>query len=174
MCIRILKRINPLFSFIQLFTFINLKLFTMKKLIKFLFPKTYQAIFSEGYNECWDIYNQDYNHDDYESYYDYDYEEQYEQNELQRLHDEHYAELAKEFEEQQRQEEQILAELYIPKTPQLEIGDRIHLHSKQGMYTVTEVYDYSFAYCTKHSDISYADYSDYKCHAGGLWNFKGK
>lgn len=154
----------------------------MKKLIKFLFPKTYQAIFSEGYNECWNIYNQDYIHDDYDyddydyeyDDYDCDYEEQYEQDELQRLHDEHYAKLAKEWEEQQRQEEQLLAETYLPKTPQLEIGDKIHLHSKQGMYTVTEVYNDSFAYCTKHSDISYADYSDYKCHAGGLWNFKGK
>lgn len=150
----------------------------MKKLIKFLFPKTYQAIFSEGYNECWNIYNQDYNHDDYDydyEYDDYDYDyEQEEDDELQSLHDEHYAKLVEEWEEKQRQEEQLLAEMYLPKTPQLEIGDRIHLHSKQGMYTVTEVYNDSFAYCTKHSDISYADYSDYKCHAGGLWNFKGK
>lgn len=146
----------------------------MKKLIKFLFPKTYQAIFSEGYNECWDIYNQYYNHDDYESYYDYDYEEQYEQDELQRLHDEHYAELAEEYEQECRKAEELLAEIYNPQPPLLEVGDKVHLHSKQGMYTVTEVYNDSFAYCTKHSDISYADYSDYKCHAGGLWNFKGK
>lgn len=168
----------------------------MKKLIKFLFPKTYQAIYDEAYgygrydeHASWMHANSGYEYETNEflreseqamyeqrqrdEYHYYDYEQE-ENDELQSLHDEHYAKLAKEWEEQQRQEEQLLAELYLPKTPQLEIGDKIHLHSKQGMYTVTEVYNDSFAYCTKHSDISYADYSDYKCHAGGLWNFKGK
>lgn len=155
----------------------------MKKLIKLLFPKTYQAIFSEGYNECWNIYNQYYNHPDYDSYeddYDCDYEDQYEQDELQRLHDEHYlheeyyAELAEEYEKECRKAEELLAEIYNPQPPLLEVGDKIHLHSKQGMYTVTEVYNDSFAYRTRDSiDNSYANYNDYKCHAGGRWNNKG-
>lgn len=155
----------------------------MKKLIKLLFPKTYQAIFSEGYNECWNIYNQYYNHPDYDSYeddYDCDYEDQYEQDELQRLHDEHYlheeyyAELAEEYEQECRKAEELLAEIYNPQPTLLEVGDKVHLHSKQGMYTVTEVYNDSFAYRTRDSiDNSYANYSDYKCHAGGKWNSRG-
>lgn len=112
---------------------------------------------------------------------EYQHELEYHQHELemQRLHDEHYlheeyhAELAEEYERECRKAEQFLAEIYNPKpagVPVLNVGDKIHLHSKLGMYTVTEVYNDSFAYCTKYSDISYANYSDYKCHAGGKWN----
>ena len=147
----------------------------MKKLIKLLFPKTYQAIINEGYNQAFNDYNS--NYDDYD---DYDYTQQYEQDELQRLHDEHYlheeyyAELAEEYEKECRKAEELLAEIYNPQPPLLEVGDKIHLHSKQGMYTVTEVYNDSFAYRTRDSiDNSYANYSDYKCHAGGRWNKRG-
>ena len=138
----------------------------MKKLIKFLFPKTYLSIFDDAYNQAYNDYNNygdDYHDEDYDPYgnemlqHDADIE-------LQRLQDEHYAQMA---EEDCRLEQQ---ELYTPKQPLLSVGDKIHLHSKQGMYTITEVYNDSFAYCTKYSDISYADYSDYKCHAGGKWN----
>lgn len=145
----------------------------MKKLIKLLFPKAYQAIYDEGYNQAYYEYNKDYNqvyYDDYDEHY-----QQYEQYELemQRLHDEHYAEEANAWEEYRMEEEQELAELYLPKKPVLEVDDKIHLHSKQGMYTVVAVTEHGFTYCTKYSEVSYADYSDYKCHAGGRWNSKG-
>lgn len=151
----------------------------MKKLIKLLFPKAYQAIISEGYNQAYNDYNSIY--DDYDSDYDYSYEdrEREEMEQLQQLHDEHYlheeyyAELAEEYENECRKAEEFLAEIYNPKAPLLSVGDKIHLHSKQGMYTVAEVYNNSFAYCTQYSELSYANYNDYKCHAGGKWNYKG-
>jgi hypothetical protein len=149
----------------------------MKKLIKLLFPKTYQAILSDGYNQAFNEYNDSYNHD-------YDYDDQHEQDELQRLHDEHYARIAEDqyqleltrlHEEECQEDEQMLAKLYSPKVSLLSVGDKIHLHSRQGMYTVTAVNKYAFAYRTRDSiDDSYADYNDYKCHAGGKWNNKGE
>ena len=145
----------------------------MKKLIRLLFPKTYQAIINEGYNQALSDYNSNYDHDDYD---DYDYTQQYEQDELQRIHDEqeYYAELAEEYEKECKKAEELLAEIYNPQPPLLEVGDKIHLHSKLGMYTVTKVYNGSFAYRTRDSiDNSYADYNDYKCHAGGKWNSRG-
>jgi len=154
----------------------------MKRVIKFLFPKTYQAIYDKGYYQCmFDVNNihdnpECYEHDiyDHPEYYDDAY---YEQEELERLSAEHYAQLAEqelleEWEEECRKEERALAEIYLPKAPDLQVGDKIHLHSKQGMYTVVEVYTDSFAYNTAHSDISYADYEDYKCHAGGMWKLR--
>jgi hypothetical protein len=150
----------------------------MKNLIKLLFPKTYQAILDAGYNQAYNDYNANYNHDnDYDN--DYDLLQHDEDMELQRLHDEHYAQIAEDeyqleltrlYEEECKGEQQELIKLYTPKVPLLSVGDKIHLHSKQGMYTVTEVREYSFAYCTQYSDNSYADYNDYKCHAGGKWN----
>jgi hypothetical protein len=128
----------------------------MKKLIKLLFPKTYKAIYDEGYNTCYsDAFN---SYDDrYDDHYD-DYEDQYPEGYWDELQNE------------ENQEE----ETYEHK-PHLEVGDKIYLHSRQGMYTVTQVFDYSFAFRTKHdTEDNYADYDDYKCHAGGLWNFKGK
>jgi len=140
----------------------------MKKVIKFLFPKTYQAIIDEGYNQAYNVYvdydypDNDYDDPDYDKYYEHELE-------MQRLHEEHYAECAEEYNKECRKAEELLAEIYNPQPPLLEVGDKIHLHSKLGMYTVAEVYNDSFAYCTKYSELSYADYSDYKCHAGGRW-----
>lgn len=156
----------------------------MKKLIKLLFPKAYQAIINEGYNQAYNEYNGDYNNPDYDYDYDDDFDYDYAVHELemerlheeQALHDEYYAELAEEYEKECRKAEELLAKIYNPKpdgVPVLNAGDKIHLHSKQGMYTVAEVYNDSFAYCTNYSELSYADYSDYKCHAGGRWNSKG-
>jgi hypothetical protein len=164
----------------------------MKKFIKLLFPKTYQAIYDEAYgygrydmNEEWMCANGAYdddviNHAHYEMnmelqrlHHEHYYPEDYmnEQDELARLHAEHCDELLEEYEEDCRREEQALAELYLPKAPLLEIGDKVHLHSIQGMYTVTEVYTDSFAFRTNHDEKdSYAELSDYKCHAGGRWN----
>jgi hypothetical protein len=148
----------------------------MKKLIKLMFPKTYQAIITEGYNQAYNDYNEDYNRPEHDYY---DYNQQDNQDELQRLHDEHYDRIAEDeyqleltrlYEEDCKEEQQELIKLYTPKKPLLSVGDKIHLHSKQGMYTVTKAYEYSFAYCTQYSDESYADYNDYKCHAGGRWN----
>lgn len=147
----------------------------MKRLVKLLFPKTYQAIYDDGYIQAYNVYNNHY--DDYDDYDDdYQQYEQYAQHELemQRLHDEHYAELAEEYEKECIKAEELLAEMYNPKPPLLEVGDKIHLYSKEGMYTVAKVYNDSFAYCTKYSELSYANYSDYKCHAGGRWNNKGE
>ena len=146
----------------------------MKKLIKLLFPKTYQAIVNDGYNEAFAEYNGDYNND-----YDDDYNYHQDEMDLQKLHDEHYAKIADDeyqleltrlHEEECKGEQQALIKLYTPKQPLLSVGDKIHLHSKQGMYTVTQAHEYSFAYCTKYSENSYADYNDYKCHAGGMHN----
>lgn len=145
----------------------------MKKIIKLLFPKTYQAIHAEGYNQAINEYHDYYN--DYDEAYEYRQHELEMQRlyEEQALHEEYYAELAEEYEKECRKAEEILAEIYNPKAPLLYEGDKIHLHSKEGMYTVTEVYNDSFAYRTRDSiDNSYADYSDYKCHAGGRWNKK--
>ena len=146
----------------------------MKKLIKFLFPKTYQAIFDDGYTLAYNVYNnyEGEDDDDYD-YQQYDFDNEYYEHELemQNLHDEYHAELVEEYEQECRKAEQFLAEIYNPKPPALEVGDKIHLHSKQGMYTVTEVYNDSFAYRTRDSiDDAYANYDDYKCHAGGRWN----
>jgi len=140
----------------------------MKKLIKLLFPKTYQAIFNDGYYQAYTEYSGDYdNNDDYDyhNYYDeYDYDDYQEQLELQKLHDECYAQTAE-------NEQKVIK----PQVPILSVGDKIHLHSRQGMYTVTAVNKYAFAYRTRDSiDDSYADYNDYKCHAGGKWNNKGE
>lgn len=158
----------------------------MKRLVKLLFPKTYQAILDEGYYQAINEYNNYYTQDDYDEDYEYHQREnEYAQHELemlrlheeQALHEEYYAELAEEYEKECIKAEQLLAEIYNPKpadAPVLNVGDKIHLHSKQGMYTVAEVYNDSFAYCTKYSELSYADYSDYKCHAGGRWNDKGR
>ena len=44
----------------------------MKKLIKLMFPKTYQAILNEGYYNAFNEYNNDYNHEDYDNHDDYD------------------------------------------------------------------------------------------------------
>lgn len=152
----------------------------MKKLIKLLFPKTYQAIYSEGYNACYcELYGShehDY-HDDYYENYDDDYPEGYFEEQADEI--EYYAQLAEqelveEWERECREEERRLAEIYLPKAPKLQIGDKVHLHSKQGMYTIAEVYNDSFAYCTKYSELSYANYDDYKCHAGGKWNQRGE
>jgi hypothetical protein len=140
----------------------------MKKLIKLLFPKTYQAIYDEGYNQCWGYCNPDSDYDQYDDYPEDYYDEQ---DELARLHAEHCNELLEEYEEDCRREAQALAEIYLPKAPLLEIGDKVHLHSIKGMYTVTEVYTDSFAFRTNHDEKdSYAEFSDYKCHAGGIWN----
>lgn len=157
-----------------------------------MFPKTYQAIYDEAYgygrydeHASWMHANSGYEYETNEFLREseqamYEQSQHDEYLELQRLHDEHYlheeyyTELAEEYEQECRKAEELLAEIYNPQPPLLEVGDKIHLHSKQGMYTITEVYNDSFAYCTKYSDNSYADYSDYKCHAGGLWNFKGK
>ena len=147
----------------------------MKRLVKLLFPKTYQAIYDDGYIQAYNVYNNHY--DDYDD--DYQQYHQYVEHELemQRLHDEHYAELAAEYEKECIKTREFLAEMYNPKpvgVPLLEVGDKIHLYSKEGMYTVAKVYNDSFAYCTKYSELSYANYSDYKCHAGGRWNNKGE
>ena len=148
----------------------------MKKLIKLLFPKTYQAIIDEAYgygrydeHAEWMHANDDYDYRQYEA-----------DMELQKLHDEHYDRIAEDeyqleltrlYEEDCKGEQEELIKLYTPKQPLLSVGDKIHLHSKQGMYTVTKANEYSFAYRTRDSiDDSYADYNDYKCHAGGRWN----
>lgn len=172
----------------------------MKRLVKLLFPKTYQAIYDEAYgygrydeHAVWMHANSGYEYETneflreseqamYEQRYhdEYTHEHENAQYELEMdrlyaehcLHEEYYAELAEEYEKECIKAEQLLAEIYNPKPPVLEVGDKIHLHSKQGMYTVVEVYTDSFAYNTAHSDISYADYEDYKCHAGGMWKLR--
>lgn len=163
----------------------------MKKLIKLLFPKTYQSIVDEAYgygrydehaewmhaNSGYEYETNEFLRESEQAMYEQRCHDEYQHElEMQKLHDEHYlheeyqAELAEEYERECRKAEEFLAEIYNPKPPLLEVGDRIHLHSKQGMYTVVEVYNDSFAYCTQHSELSYSDYSDYKCHAGGKWN----
>jgi len=160
----------------------------MKKVIKFLFPKTYKAIYDEGYNQCWGDYNSEDDYPEYDDHYehyvedDYQYPDNYWDEDGEHEHEETYADfynrtndiLIEEWEELCREEEKALAEIYLPKAPELEVGDKIHLHSKMGMYTVVEVYTNSFAYKTRYSDVSYANYKDYKCHAGGKWNYKGE
>lgn len=165
----------------------------MKKLIKLMFPKTYQAISDEGYglgrydeNAEWMFANDNYVYESNEFIRESE-QAMYEQMcdneylELERLHNEHYERIAEDeyqleltrlHEEDCQEDQKELIKLYTPKEPILSVGDKIHLHSKQGMYTVTKVFEYSFAYCTQYSEDSYAHYSDYKCHAGGKWNRK--
>ena len=139
----------------------------MKKLIKLLFPKTYAAIHLDGYNACEEYYNPD--------RIDYSDEEYYEET----YHPD-YDEFLDEYPESYWEETEILYEesevgaaaINIPK---LAIGDKIHLNSKNGIYTVNDMYIDSFAYTTsKAKKKSYADYSDYKCHAGGIWKHTGE
>ena len=142
----------------------------MKTLVKFLFPKTYKAIYDEGYNACYSDALNSYEDDDYSNDYYDDYYDDHNNND----YDEYSEQQVEEWERECIEEEKALAEIYLPKAPELQIGDKVHLHSKQGMYTITEVYNDSFAYCTKYSEISYANYADYKCHAGGRWNQRGE
>jgi hypothetical protein len=115
----------------------------MKKLIKFLFPKVYQEIINEGFEKG-------FNHEHEATFiFDDDYDcPEFNHNESDDLcyHD-------------------VSCEL------SLEVGDKIHLKSKLGIYTVKEVYLFHFVVSTAHNEFSVSN-DDYKCHAGGNWNFK--
>jgi hypothetical protein len=147
----------------------------MMKLIKLLFPKVYTSIFNEGYKKG----IHDYINYDPQDHYQYD-DDEYQANQLyeQEYYDmiehenQHYQDL---YDREEEYPEDDIVEDVIPEntTPKLEIGDKVHLFSKEGMYTIVSINPSTFGYRTKHSDVSYTYYSDYKCHAGGFWNFKG-
>ena len=66
-------------------------------------------------------------------------------------------------------------ELFARKFPAIRVGDRIHIHSRRGMYTVHEIRKASIVItCNKwqHTDHKYVqiDIADFKCLAGGLNN----
>jgi hypothetical protein len=147
----------------------------MMKLIKLLFPKVYTSIFNEGYAKGQLDYSEHGPIDDYQ-YDDDEYQtiELYEQEYYDMIEHEnqHYQDL---YDREEEYPEDDIVEDVIPVSikPNLEIGDKIHLHSKEGMYTIVSINPLTFGYRTKHSDVSYTKYDDYKCHAGGFWNFKG-
>ena len=139
----------------------------MKKLIKLLFPKTYAAIHLDGYNACEEYYNPDRIDYSDEEYYEEEYHPDYDEYPEGYWDDSYHTEEIYEEIEIIRTENSIES-VCIPK---LEINDKVHLHSKKGIYTVTEVYIDSFAYTTsKAKKNSYALYEDYKCHVGGIRN----
>lgn len=155
----------------------------MKRIIKFLFPKTYDAIKQEGFNECWYDHSscRDIMFDQEEA------EDRLAQQELEEMAEwmmqEEEARMMAEIEESARhfemmQEDDSLfekqAELKVPEItkPVLNPGDKIHLHSKNGIYTVEKVFASGFTYGTKHKHGTYTDNSNYKCHRGGRWNKK--
>jgi hypothetical protein len=135
----------------------------MKKLIKLLFPRTYDSIYREGFSYCYKIYVTP---EDLEEYYASDGQDYY-------IDDEEFID---EYPEDYWEEAPILyeeseVEAAAINIPKLEIGDKVHLHSKNGIYTVSDMYIDSFAYTTSRAKKEkYADYSDYKCHAGGIYN----
>jgi hypothetical protein len=142
----------------------------MKKLIKLLFPKTYDSIYREGFSNCYEIYvtyenypDENFSDEEFDQEYNSDYDE----------YPEGYWDDSYHTEEIYEEIEQIHTENSIESVciPKLEINDKVHLHSKKGIYTVTEVYIDSFAYTTsKAKKNSYALYEDYKCHVGGIRN----
>lgn len=131
----------------------------MKKLIKLLFPKVYASILNEGYFTCQSEYNAYYYDDEND---DFEYPENYftedlelEENELDEDYDDEHA--------------QFLVDKHYVGDTELKIGDRIHLNSKNGMYTVSHLRINVFGYVTKKNPIpTFTGYGDYKCHAGGI------
>ena len=68
-----------------------------------------------------------------------------------------------------------IRDMYTRKYPSIRVGDRIHIHSRQGIYTVEEIRKSSIVITCKvwqHSDHKYVevDFADFKCLAGGLHN----
>jgi len=51
------------------------------------------------------------------------------------------------------------------------IGDKIHIKSKGGMFTVSDVSMRSITLTTKHRKFK-TSWNDFKCLAGGHWNMK--
>jgi hypothetical protein len=147
----------------------------MKKLIKLLFPKIYTSIFNEGYTKGQLDYSesgpQDHYQYDEDEYDDYQYDEQEYYDTIE--HENQYYQDLYDREEEIPENDIVEDVIPVSTTPKLEIGDKIHLFSKEGMYTIVSINPSTFGYRTRHSDVSYTKYDDYKCHAGGLWNFKG-
>lgn len=55
--------------------------------------------------------------------------------------------------------------------PDVRIGNRVHLHTYRGMYTVYEVRDEGFRIRTqKYTLTQLIPWKDFKCLAGGNWN----
>ena len=48
---------------------------------------------------------------------------------------------------------------------------KIHLHDRNGMYTVVSYTDRSMELCTKYSDTFHVPLKKFKCLAGGRWNY---
>lgn len=70
---------------------------------------------------------------------------------------------------------QQLRELSMRKYLPVRVGDRIHIHSRQGIYTIHEIHDKSLVITcnkwrhTKHKYVE-VDFKDFKCLAGGINN----
>lgn len=55
--------------------------------------------------------------------------------------------------------------------PDVRVGDRVHLHTYRGMYTVYEVRDEGFRIRTRNYTFpQLIPWKDFKCLAGGTWN----
>lgn len=54
----------------------------------------------------------------------------------------------------------------------LNVEIKIHLHDRNGMYTVISYTDRSMELCTKHSDTFHVPLKKFKCLAGGKWNYR--
>ena len=48
---------------------------------------------------------------------------------------------------------------------------KIHLNDRNGMYTVVSYTDHSMELCTKYSDTFHVPVKNFKCLAGGRWNY---
>jgi len=53
----------------------------------------------------------------------------------------------------------------------LKIGQRIHLLSRKGMYTIDDMWEFSMVLKTNTGKHIVVFYSDFKCLAGGIENF---
>ena len=51
---------------------------------------------------------------------------------------------------------------------------KIHLHDRNGMYTVVSYTDHSMELCTKYSDTFHVPLKKFKCLAGGRWNYNAR
>ncbi len=63
----------------------------------------------------------------------------------------------------------------VAQLSQIRVGDRVHLHSMNGMYTVSFLYEKGFEitcnkWITQGRLPMYVENADFKCYAGGLNN----
>ena len=139
-----------------------------KVLIK-LFPKTIAKIQQDAIWEN-EIISQYGSMEGYIEYCNYQQQEILEQEYYNSCHEESEAEYVTRI-----AEEELNSLLKNKATrPLVAVGDKIHLLSKQGLYEVYFISPEGFKIKTKHNThTKLYPWTDFKCIAGGLWNYRG-